>query len=233
MFGRTFGTLKDFHNPESKLSYSALVTGMDHNLGRIVNRLEELGIRENTVIAFSADQGHCCGHHGIWGKGNSTVPFNMYEESLHVPLIWNHPGQIAAGRVLDPLISSYDFFPTILDYLDRKPEQDHRRPGHSYAGFLRGKPPRWRDELYFEYEYVRGIRTKNLKYIERTSEWPSELFDLEADPGEKKNVIDARDRRTEVKALQSRLHTFFQHVGAPPIDQWRSTTKQQLPVYGR
>ena len=57
MFGRTFGTLKDFHNPESKLSYSALVTGMDHNLGRIVNRLEELGIRENTVIAFSRGPG--------------------------------------------------------------------------------------------------------------------------------------------------------------------------------
>ena len=47
----------------------------------------------------------------------------------------------------------------------------------------------WRSRVFFEYEYVRGIRTRNLKYVERTAEWPSELYDLEADPGEKKNLI--------------------------------------------
>jgi choline-sulfatase len=229
--GQTFPTLKDFNNRESKLAYSALVTGMDRNVGRVVQRLEELRIRDNTLIVFSADQGHNCGHHGIWGKGNSTRPLNMYDTSLHVPLIWNQPGRIKPGQTPDPMVSSYDFFPTLLDYIGLDAPKDPKRVGRSYAGFLRGQSPRWRNELYFEYQYVRGIRTENLKYIERTSEWPSELYDLESDPGERTNAIDDPRHAKEKKALQARLHGFFQKVGAPPIEQWRSTTRQNLAVY--
>ncbi len=233
MNGQPFPTLLDFNNREAKLSYSALVTGMDHNVDCVVKRLEELGLRENTVIVFSADQGHCCGHHGIWGKGNSTWPFNMYDTSLHVPLIWNHPGRIKPGQTPDPMVSSYDFFPTLLDYAGVDAPKDPKRVGRSYAGFLRGQPPRWRNELYFEYEYVRGIRTENLKYIERTAGWPGEMYDLETDPGELKNVIDDAPHSKEKKALQTRLHSFFARNGAPPIEQWRGTTKQSLAVYSR
>jgi len=231
--GQPFPTLKDFGNPRSKLGYSALVTAMDRNVGRVVGQLEKLGLRDNTLIVFSADQGHCCGHHGIWGKGNSTVPFNMYDTSLHVPLIWNLPGRIRAGGVLDPMVSAYDFFPTLLDYAGMEAPRDPKRVGRSYAGFLRGHPPAWRNELYFEYEYVRGIRTQNLKYIERTREWPSELYDLESDPGERQNAFDDTRHRKKLAALRQRLHGFFNGVGAPPLDQWRTTTKQHLPEYSR
>jgi arylsulfatase A-like enzyme len=104
-------------NRNSMTAYSALITGVDHNVGRIARRLEELGLRDDTLLVFAADQGWNAGQHGVWGKGNATIPFNMYEESIRVPLIWNQPGRIAAGQVLSPLVSSYDFFPTILDYL--------------------------------------------------------------------------------------------------------------------
>jgi arylsulfatase A-like enzyme len=228
-----FPTLKDFHNPESKRAYASLVTAMDRNVGRVVERLEKLGLRDNTLIVFSADQGHCCGHHGIWGKGNSTWPFNMYDTSLRVPLIWNLPGRIKAGQSADPLVSAYDFFPTLLDYAGLEAPRDARRVGHSYAGFLRGHKPSWRNELYFEYEYVRGVRTPNLKYIERTTEWPSELYDLEADSGERTNVLDDPRHRRQLSALRTRLHGFFDAAGAPPLDQWRTTTKQHLPEYGK
>ena len=231
--GQPFPTLKDFGNPRSKLGYSALVTAMDRNVGRVVERIEKLGLRERTLIVFSADQGHCCGHHGIWGKGNSTVPFNMYDISLHVPLIWNLPGRIRAGAVLDPMVSSYDFFPTLLDYAGVKPPPDPKRVGRSYAGFLRGHPPAWRNELYFEYEYVRGIRTQNLKYIERTPEWPKELYDLESDPDERTNLVGDPRHRKQLLALRSRLRGFFAGAGAPPIGEWRNTTTQHLPEYGR
>jgi arylsulfatase A-like enzyme len=50
------------------------------------------------------------------GKGNATIPFNMYEESIRVPLIWNQPGRIQAGQNISAMVCSYDFFPTILDY---------------------------------------------------------------------------------------------------------------------
>ncbi|MFB3826373.1 MAG: sulfatase [Bryobacteraceae bacterium] len=215
---------------ENKLAYSALITGVDHNVGRVLKRLEEMGAREDTLIVFTADQGWNAGHHGVWGKGNGTWPLNMYEESLRVPMIWNQPGRIRGGQVLDPMISSYDYLPSILEYCGAS-YRDPKLPGRSYTPFLWGKKPAWRDRLYFEYEYVRSIRTRNLKYIERTKEWPSELFDLEADPGETRNVISDPAYARVVADLRKQLGGFFQQAGAPPIEDWRGTTKQRLSVY--
>ncbi|MCL4401890.1 MAG: sulfatase-like hydrolase/transferase [Acidobacteria bacterium] len=217
--------------PESKLAYSALVTGVDTNVGRILTRLEELGLRENTLVIFTADQGWSAGHHGVWGKGNGTVPFNMYEEALRVPLIWNFPGRIRGGQTIPAMVSSYDFFPTILDYLGAPAPRAGSRPGRSYAPFLRGAHPRWRDRLYFEYAYVRGIRTENVKYIQRTDGWPSEFYDLEADPAEARNALADPVYREEIRSLGTDLDRFFRDHGAPEIGRWRSTTRQQLHVY--
>ena len=226
--------LRSHHlDEESMRSYSALVTGMDHNVGRVVKLLEDRGLRENTLIVFTSDQGYNCGHHGFWGKGNGTWPFNMYEESIRVPLIWNHPGRIRAGLTPDPMVSSYDYFPTILDYLGIPAPADPKRVGRSYAAFVRGENPRWQNRLFFEYSFVRGVRTENLKYVERTKEWPSELYDLEADPGEKTNAIDDPKHRKQLEALRRDLAAWFSRVGAPPLESWRGTTKQNLTVYSR
>ena len=227
------GLKEMFGKREPKLAYSALVTGADHNIGRILTRLEELHLREDTLVIFTADQGWNAGHHGVWGKGNGTIPFNMYEESLRVPLIWNQPGRIPAGKAPDPLVSSYDYFPTILEYLGLSAEADRRRVGRSYADFLRGRTPRWRDRLYFEYAYVRGIRTANLKYVERAEGWPTELFDLEADPRESRSVAEAPEYRRQRDAFHVELTRHFADLGAPPIAEWRSTTKQKLPEESR
>ena len=204
---------------------------MDTNVGRILKRLEELGLREDTLIVFTADQGWNAGHHGVWGKGNGTWPFNMYEESLRVPLIWNHPGHIPAGITPNPMVSSYDYFPTILNYLGIKAPPDSKRVGRSYAAFVKGQSPRWQNRLYFEYSYVRGVRTETMKYVERTKEWPSELYDLEADPGETKNVIDDPLHQKQLEALKTDLARYFQKNGAPLIEEWHKSTKQNLTKY--
>jgi arylsulfatase A-like enzyme len=131
------------------------------------------------------------------------------------------------------MVSSYDFFPTLLEYIGIQAAPEPHRVGRSYARFLRGESPAWHNELYFEYQYVRGIRTENMKYVERTKEWPSELFDLETDPGERQNVIDDKGHAAQLTALRARLTDFFQKTGAPPIDKWRTTTTQDLCLYGR
>ncbi|MCC6861302.1 MAG: sulfatase-like hydrolase/transferase [Bryobacterales bacterium] len=226
--------LRSHHgNRASMHAYSALISGVDHNVGRVLRKLEELGVREDTLVVFTADQGWNAGHHGVWGKGNGTWPFNMYEESLRVPLIWNHPGSIRAGAVIDAMVSSYDYFPAILEYLGITPPPGPARVGRSYAGFLRGAPPRWRNRLYFEYAHARAVRTGNLKYIQRTREWPSELYDLEADPGETANVIDSPQHARQLRALRDDLRRFFDRAGAPPLEDWRQTTRQELTAYGR
>ncbi|MDE0629780.1 MAG: sulfatase-like hydrolase/transferase [Bryobacterales bacterium] len=219
-----------FGNEESYRSYSALVTGMDANVGRVLEKLDELDVRANTLVVFSADQGFNCGHHGVWGKGNGTIPFNMYEESIQVPLIWNHPAVIPAGTETPAMVSSYDFFPTLLDYLEIETEVDPQRIGRSYAGLVRGNRLEWPNEVFFEYGYTRAVRTEHLKYIERSDGWPNELFDLEEDPGERINRVGKPEYREMRLALRNRLRAFFDEADAPALPDWRSTTRQRIPT---
>lgn len=69
-------------NRASLQGYFAAVTAMDANVGRVLDHLEALGVRENTLVVFTSDNGHSCGQHGFWGKGNGTFPLNMYENSV-------------------------------------------------------------------------------------------------------------------------------------------------------
>ncbi len=218
-----------FGKREPKEAYSALVTSIDSNIGRILKTLERMSLREDTLVIYTADHGWNAGHHGVWGKGNGTIPLNMYEESLRVPLIWNHPDHIASDQVIPQMVSSYDFFDTILDYLGINAERDPRRVGKSYAALLRGKSPKWRDRLYFEYACVRSVRTETLKYVERTDHWPCEMYDLEKDPGETRNIVLDQSYTHSREAMKKDMQQFFQRAGAPPIEAWRATTKQNLP----
>ena len=88
---RTWGTANRLKG------YFAAITALDLNVGRILDRLAALGIRENTIVVFSSDNGYSCGHHGFWHKGNGTFPLNMYENSVKVPFIVSHPGSIPEG----------------------------------------------------------------------------------------------------------------------------------------
>ncbi len=215
---------------ESKLSYSALVTGLDTAVGRIVGQLDRLGLRENTLIVFSADQGWNAGHHGFWGKGNGTIPFNMYEQSIRVPLVWNHPGKIQAGAVHTSLVSSYDAFPSLCDYLGFQVASDAARPGRSYAPAALGRPYEARDALFFEICHARAIRTAEWKFVQRADGWPNELFHLPSDPGEEVNRAGDVSARPQAQKLLARLEAFFGGLGSPPIGDWRSTTKQRIPL---
>jgi arylsulfatase A-like enzyme len=133
--------------------------------------------------------------------------------------------------VVTPMVASYDFFPTILDYLGLPPYRDPKLAGRSYAEFLRGRPPNWSNRLFFEYSYMRGVRTESLKYIERTKDWPSELYDLENDPGETENVIKDAGYTKSLMTLRAEMAKFFQDRGAPPLADWHNTTRQNLPAY--
>lgn len=79
------------------VGYFAAVTAMDTAIGRVLEGLERLGVRENTIVVFTSDNGFNCGQHGIWGKGNGTFPVNMYDSSVKVPLIVDHPGAARRG----------------------------------------------------------------------------------------------------------------------------------------
>lgn len=213
---------------ESKLSYMALVTGVDHNVGRIVQKLQDLNLRGRTLIVFCSDQGFNGGHHGVWGKGNGTLPFNMYEQTIRIPLIYSHPGRIKAGAVLDAMVSNYDFLPTITEYVGIR-EVSSGAVGRSYASMLDGSPVPWPERAFAEFCYVRMIRTKRFKYVARAEGYPSELYDLGTDPGETRNLVDDPEHVRRRNRLRGELREWFERRGAPPIEKWRMTVKNRLP----
>jgi choline-sulfatase len=118
--------------------YFTATTAMDAGVGQILDKLQSLGLRENTLVIFSSDNGMNMGHHGIWGKGNGTFPQNMYDTSVKVPFLVSLPGTIAEGITCDEMVSGYDFMPTLLDFVGASYTHDQELPGTSFAGLLRG-----------------------------------------------------------------------------------------------
>jgi len=205
---------------DSLVGYFAAVSAMDAAIGRVLDELDAQGLTDNTLVVFMSDNGMNCGHHGIWGKGNGTRPQNMYDTSVKVPCIVSQPGRIAAGRVSDALLSGYDVFPTLLDYLGIAHDAGRRKPGRSFTHLLEGKP---RDEdlpivVYDEYGPVRMVRTSDWKYVHRYPDGPHELFDLCADPGERRNLVDDAAAAPMANTLRSRLEDWFRTYVDPQRD---------------
>lgn len=205
---------------ENLKGYFAAVTAMDVNVGRIIDRLEKLNLRENTLICFLSDNGFSCGHHGFWGKGNGTFPLNMYDTSVRVPAIMSQPGRIPQGVVCDDLVSGYDFMPTLLDYLGLENADPEKMPGRSFLPALLGKKKDTREYVvvYGEYGPVRMIRTREWKYVHRYPYGPHELYDLRNDPDEHTNLIDDPARRKIVSSLKAMLEDWFIRYVDPKFD---------------
>src|SRR5699024_2902075 len=183
----------------------------DANIGRILDRIEALGLRENTIIWFLSDNGFSTGHHGVWGKGNATWPINMLDNSVLVPAIASQPGTIAEGVVKSELVSGYDFAHTLLEQVHLSMPNAADLPGRSFAHLLGGEGSDDRDYLVVHDEYgpVRMIRTDRWKYVHRYPFGPHELHDMVADPFERINLVDVPDYAATVHELRNRLDQWF------------------------
>lgn len=207
-------------NRESLKGYFAAVTAMDMNVGRVLDRVDQLGLRQDTLIIFTSDNGYSCGHHGFWGKGNGTFPLNMYENSVKVPFIVSHPGRLPQNVVARAMVSQYDVMPTLLEYLDLPPVDDETLPGTSFLPVLTRETDQAREEVvvYDEYGPVRMIRTREWKYVHRYPYGPHELYDLVKDPDERKNLADEESCRPVVVEMRGRLARWFERYVVAEMD---------------
>ncbi len=205
---------------ENLIGYFAAVTAMDAGIGKIIDRLDEMGIRENTLLIFTSDNGFSCGHHGFWGKGNATFPINMYEESVKVPFIASWPGVIPQGAVQDALVSAYDFMPTLLEIAGIAPACERKRPGISFAPVLRGGEMHAHEGIvvFDEYGPNRMIRTRSAKLICRYPYGPNEFYALDSDPHEEHNLLVEDENNPEAILLRRRLEAWFHTYVNPEID---------------
>jgi len=202
---------------EQLAQYYAGVTMIDEQIGRILEELEISGQLADTLIVYTADHGHMCGHHGLFGKGNATTPQNLFDESILVPCILSWPERLPGGRECDAMVDHCDLFATVLDAAAAMPAENTlaqiNSPGRSYLPLLAGEATAWRESQCCEYGNARIIRTHRYKLVRR---YPSggvqsgdELYDLHEDPRETVNRISDGRLSEIVRTLSNRLDEFF------------------------
>lgn len=208
--------------------YFGAITGIDFGVKKIIEKLKELNILENTLIIFTSDNGMNMGHHGIFGKGNGTSPQNMYESSVKIPMIMYHKNHLQKSKVYTSLYSHYDIMPTLLEYLGIDYTSPINLPGKSFCNVLStGVEDDNNDVVIFdEYGPVRMIRNKEWKYIHRYPFGPHELYNLNTDSDEKTNLINNTNYQEKVIEMRTRLEKWFVKYVNPEIDGAKE------PVYG-
>jgi arylsulfatase A-like enzyme len=212
--------------------YLRCVVALDEQTGRLLDVVDASGRADDTVVAYTSDQGFFLGDHGWYDKRF------MYEESLRMPLLVRYPALAAAGSTSDAIVLNVDFAQTILD-LAGVPAHP-RMQGRSLVPLLRGEtPPDWRDCAYYRYwehddgiHHVwahYGVRTRRHKLIRyyadglglpgtssRTMPVEWELFDLDTDPHELRSVYDDPAYAAVRADLSDRLSRTQHEIGDHP-----------------
>lgn len=217
-----------FSTPElyqrSVRNYYRMITGVDRTVGEIVAALEKQGLRENTIIVYTSDNGFYLGEHGLAGK------WFMHEESLRVPLVIHdpRPGAVRGAR-FDGMALNIDCAPTLLELAGLNPPPAMQ--GRSLAPWVRGERPAWRKEFFgehlFEHDWIpksEGIRTDRWKYARylNIAGNPEEMYDLSADPHEENNLAPQPAQRGQLEALRRRREAWLAALaGWKPDQPWR------------
>ncbi len=211
------------NNVRAMRRYACEVSAIDDGVGEIIHTLKKLGLNENTLVIFTADQGWAGGQNGIWGMGDHTRPLHAFDSTMRIPLIFWYPGAIPSSRESSLMVSNYDLLPTLLSYfgLSREMPNNPKLLGRDYSMVLKGKSLEWDNTVFYEFENVRAIRTAELKYVERYPDGPHELYNLNDDPNERLNLYGQPKQADIQKELHVRLYKFFNRYADPKYDLWR------------
>ena len=208
--------------------YLRVCKGIDDNVGRLLRCLEEEGLTEDTIVVYTSDQGMFLGEHDYMDKRW------IYEEALQMPFLVRYPRGIRAGTVMDSIVSNLDFAPTFLE-LAGAPVPGEMQ-GRSFLPILRGEEPAdWENTAYNRYWMHMahhdvpahfGIRTKEYKLVffyglpldaSDALDEPTppgwELYDLQKDPGENRNVYDHPDYRELRQKAREELFRLRERLG--------------------
>jgi arylsulfatase A-like enzyme len=211
--------------PENNPVVAAMMEVLDNGIGRVVARLDELGLREKTLVIFYSDNGGLLndGAQTPWRGGKAQ----LYEGGIRVPLVMRWPGVIGAGRTSGMPVTSVDFFPTFVELAGGRVQRGAEIDGISLASHLRGGAAPARDAIFWHYPHyhsagingpggaIRAGDWKLIEYFETTLTGdgaPAELFNLRNDPAETTNLAAKEPKR--VAELTKRLAEWRASVGA-------------------
>ncbi len=210
---------KGFPNPNGEPvnpAYAGMVESLDDSVGRVVAKLKETGLAENTVIIFTADNG---GNSPKSSGGLREFKGHGYEGGTRVPLIVRWPGRVAGGTVSDVPAIGMDYFPTMLEMADAPPRPDAHLDGVSLVPVLTGEAGTLaRDTLYWHYPHYHrtlpygAVRQGDWKLMEFFEDGRLELYNLADDRSESSDLAQSEPAKTE--ALHTALQAWRESVGA-------------------
>ena len=206
--------------------YYGLVSLDDEWIGRLLKRLEELGLADRTLVVFTSDHGEMLGDHGLHGK---TL---FYEGSAHIPLLMRLPGIIKPGTVVNAPVSHIDYYATILDYLETAGPHSE---GRSLRPLLEGKE-NGKDWIAVS-EWPRGNVPGYMVFdgrwklmFGRTAASPAidALYDLKGDPQELNNLLGSNPGREQYRAEAERMKgllvAWLERAKSPNLAQVKART---------
>jgi len=178
-FENKFGPIDESKARIGVAGYLCMMKMIDDCVGIVLDKLDDAGLLDNTLVVFTSDHGDLLGEHGLFGKGAT-----FHEGEVRIPMLMRFPDGKKAGESLDHLVSSIDWCPTIFDYLGIDP--DYGLPGHSILPMIQNDQP-VRDHVTCS---CRGfmIRTERYKFWHQPANGDGELYDMQEDPGEMRNL---------------------------------------------
>jgi arylsulfatase A-like enzyme len=190
--------------------YYSTTLSLDRNVGKILDYLDRNNLSKNTIVVYTSDQGFYMGEHGWFDKRF------MYEESMRTPLIIRYPGLIKPGTVSNQLVSNVDFAPTFLEAAGLAIPKEIQ--GKSMMAILKDPKASIRNSVYYHFfEYpgehsvlkhfgIRTNRFKLIRFYDHQNFW--ELYDLEKDPKEMKNIYGHKKYESITADLKKQLEQF-------------------------
>ena len=209
------------HGGQTNAVYAAMVESVDDSVGRIMRKLDALGIAGNTVVVFMSDNG------GLWPQSTSNAPLRAgkgfpYEGGIREPLLIKWPGATQPGATCSVPVSSIDFFPTLLEIAGAK--LPGTVDGRSMVPLLKRSGTLKREALFWHYPHYWSnsrvhpygvVRAGDWKLIEWYEGMRAELYNLKDDLSEARDL--AKEKPEKAAELRTRLH------------QWRETVGAQMP----
>ncbi len=212
---------------QSHAIYAAMVESMDTAFGRVMKKLDELGLANDTLVIFTSDNG---GLSTSEGHATSNLPLRagkgwLYEGGIRVPFLARMPGAAKSGVTSDTPIISPDIFATALEFTGVRLPAGAPVDGRSLVSLLRGGAAPAREALTWHYPHYGNqggfpggaIRMGDWKLIENYEDGSVQLYNTRDDIGEKKDLASAQAER--VKTMRGKLHAWYRETGAKFLRQ--------------
>lgn len=213
--GVDFPYHSDLDISEYYKSYAETLIAVDESIGRVMDALRKRGELDSTLIIYMGDNGFAFGEHGLIDKRTA------YEESMRVPMLVRCPELFQGGQTINPVIANIDIAPTCLAAAGLEAPSSYQ--GANFLPVLQGKQTSWRDGLLYEYYWERNfphtptihaLRGDRYKYIRPHGLWDlAELYDLEEDPLESRNLINDPKHAGTVKQMNAQLFDILEKTG--------------------